>query len=103
MKVAAIRPEYQATVGSFDEHRKRHIGKQGGDPARAAQAILQIANVDDPPLRLLLGSDAFHLAGQITERRVAEDAKWKDLTLSTDFPGTPDQAKRLAELRLVSK
>jgi len=103
MKVAAIRPEYQATVGSFDEHRKRHIGKQGGDPARAAQAILQIANVDDPPLRLLLGSDAFHLAGQITERRVAEDAKWKDLTLSTDFPGTPDQAERLAELRLVSK
>ncbi len=55
-----------------------------GDPAKAAQAILHIAGVPQPPLRLLLGSDAAHLAQRLHEARTAEDAKWRALSVTTD-------------------
>ena len=37
-------------------------GKQGGDPAKLAQALLKIANEEKPPLRFLAGSDAIATA-----------------------------------------
>jgi NAD(P)-dependent dehydrogenase (short-subunit alcohol dehydrogenase family) len=33
-------------------------GKQGGDPAKLADALVQIASQDDPPLRFVAGADA---------------------------------------------
>jgi hypothetical protein len=55
-----------------------------GDPAKGAQAILEISKVPEPPLRLLLGSDAFALARAADEAKIASDERWKGLTLSTD-------------------
>ena len=55
-----------------------------GDPAKAAQAILKISHVPEPPLRLLLGSDAYAVARAADEAKIASDEKWKELTLSTD-------------------
>ncbi|HEV7832010.1 MAG TPA: hypothetical protein VGP09_01250 [Caballeronia sp.] len=55
-----------------------------GDPAKAAQAILGIAELDEPPLRLLLGSDVVHIAEQVHEARGAMDVKWRHVSLSTD-------------------
>ena len=47
-----------------------------GDPAKVAQVVLQIAEMDEPPLRLLLGSDAYTYA--------TADERWRDLSTSTD-------------------
>jgi hypothetical protein len=69
-------------VGVFSEHRR--TATAAGDPVKAAQAILTIAEVEDPPLRLLLGSDAFAYAREADEAKIANDEKWKELTLSTD-------------------
>ena len=33
-------------------------GKQGGDPAKLAQALVQLASLDEPPLRFAAGADA---------------------------------------------
>ena len=33
-----------------------------GDPAKVAQVVLQIAAMDEPPLRLILGSEAYAYA-----------------------------------------
>ena len=33
-------------------------GKQGGDPARLARALVKLAALDDPPTRFAAGSDA---------------------------------------------
>ncbi|MNS97851.1 short chain dehydrogenase [compost metagenome] len=63
---------------------QQHNGHQPGDPAKAAQVILQIAELDEPPLRLLLGSDAVFIAGQVQAEREATDAKFRYLSLSTD-------------------
>jgi NAD(P)-dependent dehydrogenase (short-subunit alcohol dehydrogenase family) len=98
MRVEEVREEYQSTVGVLARYNREHSGQQAGHPAKAAKVILQVAELSEPPLRLLLGSDAVYLARLITEQRVAEDDKWKELSLSTDFEGTPDPAERFAQL-----
>ena len=55
-----------------------------GDPVKGARAILEIASVPEPPLRLLLGSDAYRIAREADEEKIAGDEAWKALTLSTD-------------------
>jgi hypothetical protein len=44
----------------------------------------------EPPVRLLLGSDAVWLAPQYAAARAAEDARWRELSVSTDLPGLGD-------------
>ena len=102
MRVGAVEPDYQKTVGAMIEARSANAGIMRGDPVRVAQAILRIASEKRPPLRLLLGSDAVFLASLCSAERAKEDAEWKDLSLSTDFDGLVDFsetpiAKMLAE------
>jgi NAD(P)-dependent dehydrogenase (short-subunit alcohol dehydrogenase family) len=85
-----LREEYEPTVGAFARAYTSNADVQRGDPARMARAILGITQEADPPVRLLLGSDAAWLAPQYAEARAAEDAEWQQLTLSTDFPGLGD-------------
>src|SRR6267378_4907913 len=79
------RPEYDATVGTTARFQRDFNGKQPGDPAKAAAVIIQIASLDEPPLRLLLGSDAVRLAEENDIARIEADRKWRDLSVSTDF------------------
>ncbi|MBI4779698.1 MAG: SDR family NAD(P)-dependent oxidoreductase [Oscillatoriophycideae cyanobacterium NC_groundwater_1537_Pr4_S-0.65um_50_18] len=79
------RPEYDATVGAVARFQRDYNGIQPGDPVKAAAAILHIASLDEPPLRLLLGSDAVHAVEQSDIARLEADRKWRDLSLSTDF------------------
>jgi NAD(P)-dependent dehydrogenase (short-subunit alcohol dehydrogenase family) len=79
------RPEYDSTVGTAARFQRGFNGAQPGDPAKAASVILYIAGLDDPPFRLLLGSDAVDRAKQADLARVKGDRKWRALSLSTDF------------------
>ena len=63
-----------------------HSGKQPGDPERAADAIIALSSVDRPPLRLVLGSDAYARAERTDEARLAELRAWRATSISTDFP-----------------
>ncbi len=82
--------EYAPILGPMISLMQTHGGNETGDPAKAAQVIIGIANNPQPPLRLLLGSDAVFLAEQQSARMAAEDAKWRTLSLSTDFESTPE-------------
>lgn len=82
MTVHDIDPAYEPSVGEFMRYRERAVAL--GDPAKAAQAILQVAQAEQPPLQLLLGSDAYAVARAADEARIASDEAWKDLTRSTD-------------------
>lgn len=85
--------EYTAVLAPMFAARQSYVGNESGDPAKAAQAILTIANDPQPPLRLLLGSDAVYLAEQQLAKIAAEDAKWRTLSLSTDFDLSPQAAE----------
>jgi len=60
-------------------------GQEDGDPDRAVQVILDVVDLDEAPLRLLLGSDALARAADMIERQSAEDRKWAFLSERTDF------------------
>jgi NAD(P)-dependent dehydrogenase (short-subunit alcohol dehydrogenase family) len=83
-ELRAGRAEYDATVGAAARFQREYDGKQPGDPARAAAVLLQIAAMSEPPLRLLLGSDAF-AAEQNALQKLESDRKSKDLSFSTDY------------------
>lgn len=80
---------YAASVGRTAAAFDSMGGKQIGDPARAAQAILDIVDSNDPPLHLLLGSDALRRAREKLDAVIEELDRWEPLTRSTDFPTTP--------------
>jgi DNA-binding transcriptional regulator YhcF (GntR family) len=79
------RPEYDATVGTTARFQRDFNGKQPGDPVKAAAAVLHIVNLAEPPLRLILGSDAFRAIEKNDVAKLESDRKWCDLSLSTDF------------------
>jgi NAD(P)-dependent dehydrogenase (short-subunit alcohol dehydrogenase family) len=98
MTVHDIREEYRPTVGLLAE--RRNSGTTAiGDPGKAAQAILRISEVEAPPLRILLGSDAYAVARAADEARIASDEEWKELTLSTD---AEDAELQLDELHRIT-
>jgi NAD(P)-dependent dehydrogenase (short-subunit alcohol dehydrogenase family) len=80
------RLEYDETVGKTVRFQREYNGKQPGDPARAAAALLRLAAEQDPPLRIVLGSDAYGAAEKNDLAKIELSTKWKDLSISTDFP-----------------
>jgi NAD(P)-dependent dehydrogenase (short-subunit alcohol dehydrogenase family) len=77
--------DYENTVGRTARFQHDYNGKQPGDPAKAANIILQITQMEQPPLRLLLGSDAVNAAEQNDLVKMAADKKWRHLSTSTDI------------------
>src|SRR5207253_7830844 len=84
-KLSEGRPEYDSTVGATARFQRNYNGKQPGDPKKAAQAIVQLTQERNPPLRLLLGSDAYAAAEKNDLARLEEARIWKKLSVSTDF------------------
>jgi hypothetical protein len=76
-------------IDAMTNHLVRRLrgnhGQEDGDPDRAAQVILDVVDLDEPPLRLLLGSYALARAADMIERQPAEDREWALLSESTDF------------------
>jgi NAD(P)-dependent dehydrogenase (short-subunit alcohol dehydrogenase family) len=83
MSVPPISDPYQPTVGrSAAMHNTETLAL--GDPAKVAQVVLQVAAMDDPPLRLILGSEAYTYATAAARAQAESDERWHDLTVSTD-------------------
>ena len=96
MTVHEIRDAYRPTVSAMAAYREGAVAL--GDPVKGARAILEIASVPEPPLRLLLGSDAFKVARAADEAKIANDDAWKELTLSTDHDDATLDTERLSRL-----
>jgi NAD(P)-dependent dehydrogenase (short-subunit alcohol dehydrogenase family) len=79
------RPEYDAVVGQAARMQLRYDGQQPGDPKRAAQVLLRVVAMEEPPLRLPLGSDAITAIDGADHRRLAELERWGALSVSTDY------------------
>lgn len=77
--------DYEATVGQSRRILADHAGHEIGDPAKAATAILALADSPSPPRRLLLGRDALDYLRQKLDAQAAEIEVWRPVSLSTDF------------------
>src|SRR3981189_3049669 len=76
-------PDYEASVGSMLKVLRSLEGRTEGDPRKIADVILQLANSDEVPVRLILGVDAEKRVQQAEAARAAEADKWRHLTVST--------------------
>jgi len=77
--------DYDAIFAPVRRARQAKSGKQAGDPAKAAQALLKVIAADDPPIHLLLGNDALKLVRDKLSQLGGEIDKWETLSASTDF------------------
>lgn len=78
--------DYDATAHLAGPILRGNAGREKGDPARAAAAILQALDAPEPPLHLFLGEDALHYAGDQIAFVARQMEEWKPLSLSTAFP-----------------
>jgi NAD(P)-dependent dehydrogenase (short-subunit alcohol dehydrogenase family) len=78
-------PDYEAAVGPSLKMLQGLEGRQEGDPRKIAELIVQLANSDEVPVRLILGVDAEKRVQQAEAARASEAKKWRHLTVSTVF------------------
>ncbi|HET9453197.1 MAG TPA: oxidoreductase [Gemmatimonadaceae bacterium] len=81
-------PEYAPTAGKNIRIIREASGKQPGDPVRAAEAIIHVAEIDDPPMTLLLGQGALRGARRKLEELEADIDAWEATTAGADVPPT---------------
>ncbi|MGQ4436315.1 oxidoreductase [Streptomyces sp. SAS_260] len=77
--------DYEQSAGARRTSTLGVSGRQPGDPVRAAAAIATAVDADQPPLRLLLGSDALGGARSRLTRLAGEIDANEALTISADF------------------
>ncbi|MCX5211838.1 oxidoreductase [Kitasatospora sp. NBC_00240] len=76
---------YRETVGPVREVLSQSDGKQPGDPAKAAAAILAALAAERTPLRLVLGNDATDAILANADAARAELLAWEPVSRGTDF------------------
>jgi NAD(P)-dependent dehydrogenase (short-subunit alcohol dehydrogenase family) len=76
--------DYDAVFEPARKRRQDMSGKQVGDPKKAAAAMLTLIEAENPPMHLLLGSDALRLVREKLDFLKSEIDAWEKLTLSTD-------------------
>jgi NAD(P)-dependent dehydrogenase (short-subunit alcohol dehydrogenase family) len=77
--------DYDEVFEPLRARRQGYSGKQAGDPAKAARAILTLVQSENPPAHLLLGPDAVKLVREKLSALTSEIERWEKLSLSTDF------------------
>ncbi|MEA2568134.1 MAG: hypothetical protein QOI24_135 [Acidobacteriota bacterium] len=82
----------EAIVHDYDERRaplmafwKAQNGKQSGDPAKLARALITIAGENPPPRRFIAGADAIATAEQKIAELKAQIEAFRELSSSLDF------------------
>jgi NAD(P)-dependent dehydrogenase (short-subunit alcohol dehydrogenase family) len=86
MRRVAVSADYEQTVGEWNRYRESTVAAWRGDPARAARIMIDVVDLDEPPLRLLLGAGAVESAAKSSQARAAEAQAWAEVSRSADFP-----------------
>lgn len=90
MSVPPVSEPYRETVGPMAQLHENSDAIALGDPAKVARVILELSDMDEPPLRLILGSEAYAYATAAARQQAESDARWHKLTVSTDRDGATD-------------
>lgn len=79
----------QPTIGDYAEKTKQTVtawsgmsGQQGGDPAKLAKALIQLASQDEPPLRWAAGADAVQELERKAKLLFEQAAAYRELSSS---------------------
>jgi NAD(P)-dependent dehydrogenase (short-subunit alcohol dehydrogenase family) len=77
--------DYESTVGERIRGLQGLNGNQPGDPAKAAEAIYKLAQLEEAPVHLPLGKIAYDVFGNVNNGLIAELSKFEHLGKACDF------------------
>src|SRR5262245_13649719 len=84
MSKPPVSQAYQPSVGMVAARMREPELLPAGDPARIARVVVNLSEMDSPPARLLLGSDAVTIAEAAATALAGRDATWREVSRSTD-------------------
>jgi len=84
MSKPPVSQAYQPTVGMVAARMREPGLLPAGDPARIARVAVDLSDMDSPPVRLLLGSDAVTIAEAAAATLAGRDAVWREVSRSTN-------------------
>ncbi|SDM14129.1 SDR family NAD(P)-dependent oxidoreductase [Chryseobacterium taihuense] len=76
---------YTVTRQIQKAHEQDINGNQPGDPEKAAVALIELAAMENPPVHLVLGSDAFQMANNKLSTLQNEISAFQTISISTDY------------------
>ena len=85
LQISEAIADYDELIGPVRSGMAEDNGSQPGDPAKAAEAILQAVDSPEPPLRLALGNDAVDSISNALDEAKAELAAWERVGRATVF------------------
>ena len=81
----------ESSIEDYAERTKQTVtawksmnGQQGGDPAKLANALVQLANQEEPPLRFAAGADAIATVEQKARNLLAQVDAYRELSSNLD-------------------
>ncbi|MGA9358584.1 MAG: oxidoreductase [Mycobacterium sp.] len=86
MKESATPITDYADVAARKDLIKQFADHLPGDPRKVAEAVLMVTELDDPPLRLLLGRDVLKAMRDKIAATSASIEEWKSVTKDVNFP-----------------
>jgi NAD(P)-dependent dehydrogenase (short-subunit alcohol dehydrogenase family) len=75
-----------APVIARHEYSDSVNGRQPGDPRRAAEAMIAVTRMADPPRHLVLGKSGYETVVADRRRRLAQIEAMEDVAAAADFP-----------------
>jgi NAD(P)-dependent dehydrogenase (short-subunit alcohol dehydrogenase family) len=81
----------ESSIEDYAERTKQTVtawksmnGQQGGDPAKLANALVQLASREEPPLRFAAGADAIATVEQKARDLLAQADAYRELSSNLD-------------------
>ncbi|MGB6117103.1 MAG: oxidoreductase [Mesorhizobium sp.] len=78
--------DYAPTAGARMASIKQTSGSQKGDPVRAANAIIELAGLSDPPRHIVFGAMGVDAVTKKAKALLSDIDTWRDVGVATDFP-----------------
>jgi NAD(P)-dependent dehydrogenase (short-subunit alcohol dehydrogenase family) len=85
MTIHDVPEAYASTIGVTNDQLRHSASGPAGDPARAAEILVQVAKRHDIPNHLPLGAFAAEGSILLDEQLLADDRRWREVARSADF------------------
>lgn len=86
VQTASTIADYAETAGARLKATAAKSGTQAGDPVRAAEAMIRVTEMADPPRHLVLGAWGYEAVTTRLKQRLAEIEAWRETSLGADYP-----------------
>ena len=78
--------DYEEVVGGPQDRTANFTGKQPGDPVKAAELMMRLAELADPPRHIVLGTSGMRYVTEKLKATLEEIEAWREPSAATDFP-----------------